>query len=314
MEAKEPYGHLLAGLKAIADPAMAGLLADMEASDSKRFQAYAAALNKAGNANADLGYQGTLAFLDALKAENPKWAKGIGAFEKAFDVETYRQSMADWLCDRYYALLYWLLVQLHRLYDPCHQLEILLAAFAPVLENAKTKALAKGPYAEAFKKVFLKKPDPELNGYASATTFLFLSGNDTAQTILTRMGKCLWDSLYPMDSLYYSRNGEGAVSALSLSAIETETFTGKEIVDFVPLMVFLGFEVDWTEANGAKGKVSFPFDPVEAEDISVSLDGKGAIVLDYLDDLTKKGIGDPTPILDRIREAAEVRFQKPIWA
>ena len=238
---------------------------------------------------ADLGYDVALKFAEKLVAENKQGGKDLLDRLNSIGKAGYERIAGIRLAQSSYALIHWLMYQLSRINKPCHQLDDCTEKFTPMLQTKEGK-IEPNPYFTAYTRMVLAKPDAANDGYTNISSFLLESADETAQTILIRMGRCLWETLYPMFSLYNPHGGDGETADVSVD--ESKSFDGGDIAGFIPLFIFLGLRIDFI-LKDRKLSCNFPFHPINPTCVEVKEDGKTILRLDYLDDCE-----DPQKVLD----------------
>lgn len=205
-----------------------------------------------------------------------------------------------------YAYLYWLICQLEKTQAPCHQLTILKEGLKPtVLEDGKEKM---NGYLVAFANQTIAKPDFGFDGFANATSFLLGTGNETAQTVLLRLGSILWESLFPLFSFYNPHDGSSKTVEID-SDFEKAEFRGKDLARYIPLLLFLGYRLDF-EINEKKFSLVFPFHPIDTTDVTLTLPDGSTFSKSYLDDIDKEWECISSTPLKLISEADKVTVKK----
>lgn len=113
-----------------------------------------------------------------------------------------------------------------------------------------------------------RKYDENNHGYMNVTDTFFFSGDATAQTILTRFGKKVWNLLQEVEE----------------ESIDEVYKKHQKEKHYLPLFLFFGFEITVDKVH-----LSFHFDPLDSDNILID-NGTKIIEVGYLDDLEKVAI------------------------
>ena len=264
--------------------------------------------NLAGGKQEDVaGYHLAKKFAKALVDKNVKGGKQLQDIIEKLGEDGFRDKAALRLVQGSYALIHWLMYQLARANHPCHQLDNVTARFAPMVE--KDGKADPSPLFTAYTRLVYQKPDFANDGYTNVTTFLLQSGDETAQTILIRLGRCLWETMYPMFELYNPHlGGETADFQLDTDA----EFEGAQIAGYLPLMIFLGLRLDFTLGQ-RKLSCQFRFHPVNPTFIEVSEDENVILRQEYLDDMedSQEALGELS-LLEALLKSTHITVHKPL--
>lgn len=317
MDIRDIYALVYEAVDEASKPELKELVAGMKTSgadgdqsvDAHYFREFVDVAGSRNVKSQDFGFGLAQKYLDKLIAENGNLGGLLKDVKDSLREDQWVEKAQIRLAQGYYALLYWFFEQYEKLYRPCHQLTLLVQKFAPMLKDEKGQVNV-NPYLLAFTSDYIKKPDIAFDGYVNATTFLLDTSDNTAQTILTRMGRTLWNSVYSLFSLYNPHDSVGATGEIEFDK-ESEDFKGDEIVGLAPLFVFLGYRLE-AEYGGHVYGVRFPFDPVDPMDVEVYKDGKKVKSLSYLDDLAMEKLADGKSFYDIVRACPKVTITKPL--
>ena len=260
-----------------------------------------------GNQADVAGYNLATKFADSLVEKNIKGGKQLKTIIEELGESGFKDKAALRLIQGSYALIHWLMHQLARVNHPCHQLDNVTAKFTPMIE--KDGKADPSPLFTAYTRLVYQKPDFANDGYTNVTTFLLQSGDETAQTILIRMGHCLWETLYPMFELYNPHLG-GETADFQLDS--DGEFDGADIAGFLPLMVFLGLRLDFTMERRALS-CQFRFHPINPTFIEVSEGDQVILRLEYLDDMedTQEVLGGHS-LLEALLLSGHITVHRPL--
>lgn len=246
----------------------------------------------------DMGYSSSLEFIDSLKEEYPS----LNDF--FLDKETYISLALEKEAMTAYDFLYWLFKVLDLSYPGDMILKGLVRDFRPVLKN-KDGSESLNPFLIDFILGYKRKPTLKHNGYSYAASWLF-GINAVTQTILTRIGLTLWNSLYHHFELYSPRAEVTNNLASDLLMTQLNFENSKKIKEYLPLFVYLGRKISFI-SEGKEYSICFPFADMDMEDITLEENGKKR-TFDFLDDLFNKEIDGNKKLSDIFDEAKDIKI------
>ncbi|HBR85747.1 MAG TPA: hypothetical protein DEA32_00950 [Firmicutes bacterium] len=261
-----------------------------------------------GSSDSSLGYASALKFSTELTKRGIAGGAELNSQLLKIGRAGFEGRASIRLAQSSYSLMHWLMHELAIVNRPCHQLDRCEAKFTPMIQE--DKRVEPNPYFTAYTKMVLTKPDAANNGYTNISTFLLDTSDDTAQTMLIRMGRCLWDTCFPMFSLYNPHGG--SQNTADISADQPIVQEGAQIAGFIPLFIFLGMKLEFL--FGTRELVAqFAFHPINPTVIQVSEGDKTLFKMEYLDDCTepRKELGNLS-LLEAIATSRQVKVSRPL--
>lgn len=248
------------------------------------------------------------AFCDKLAAQKIEGSLNLALKLTKLGRQGWSDQAARVLAADSYALMYWLVDQLRRFQSPSPSLEHLCAAIKPELVNDKGEKKINA-YTQAHLNLVLNKPDFAFNGFSNVTTFLLMTGNETAQSVLLRLGQVLWSPLFPMYTLYSPKDGseQGFEFDTDESGV---SYKSKDIARFITFFLFLGYRLKFS-INGKEFSLEFPFRITDPTDIILTLPDGNTVAMEYLDDLDKEMPQISTTPLKLCAESDSITLIKP---